>query len=158
MSDLWRQLLTGDARCVHWPAFTSTVCLVTHHSHDVVATHCGGGVTLTALNWPVWIPNLNSPYSRCCPLLYPSQSAGSISSCPQLTLTEVTHFVDPWSGSSVTLGHSVPNNNTCDIISNGISDSRMNLLGIFTTCEKLRAFERNQNLENSCLMPWRPIV
>ena len=25
-------------------------------------------------------------------------------------------------------------------------------LGIFTTCEKLRAFERNQNLENSCLM------
>ena len=34
----------------------------------------------------------------------------------------------------------------------------VNLLGIFTTCEKLRAFERNQNLENSCLMSWRPIV
>ena len=31
----------------------------------------------------------------------------------------------------------------------------VNLLGIFTTCEKLRAFERNQNLENSCLMSWR---
>ena len=25
----------------------------------------------------------------------------------------------------------------------------MNLFGIFSTCEKLRAFERNQNLENS---------
>ena len=34
----------------------------------------------------------------------------------------------------------------------------MNLLGIFTTCEKLRAFERNQNLESSCLMSWTPIV
>ena len=34
----------------------------------------------------------------------------------------------------------------------------VNLLGIFTTCKKLRAFERNQNLENSCLMSWRPIV
>ena len=34
----------------------------------------------------------------------------------------------------------------------------VNLLGIFTTCEKLRAFERNQNLKNSCLMSWRPIV
>ena len=34
----------------------------------------------------------------------------------------------------------------------------VNLLGIFTTCDKLRAFERNQNLENSCLMSWRPIV
>ena len=34
----------------------------------------------------------------------------------------------------------------------------VNLLGIFTTCEKLRAFERNQNLENSCLMSWRWIV
>ena len=32
------------------------------------------------------------------------------------------------------------------------------LVGYFTTCEKLRAFERNQNLENSCLMSWRPIV
>ena len=59
MSHLWRQLLTGDARCVHWSTFTSTVCLVTHHLCDVVATHCGGGVTLTALNWSVWIPNLN---------------------------------------------------------------------------------------------------
>ena len=34
----------------------------------------------------------------------------------------------------------------------------VNLLGIFITCEKLRAFERNQNLENSCLMSWRWIV
>ena len=34
----------------------------------------------------------------------------------------------------------------------------VNLFGIFTTCEKLRAFERNQNLENSCLMSWRQIV
>ena len=34
----------------------------------------------------------------------------------------------------------------------------VNLLGIFTTCEELRAFERNQNLENSCLMSGRPIV
>ena len=25
-------------------------------------------------------------------------------------------------------------------------------------CNKLRAFERNQNLENSCLMSWRPIA
>ena len=31
----------------------------------------------------------------------------------------------------------------------------VNLFGIFSTCEKLRAFERNQNLENSCLMSWR---
>ena len=36
--------------------------------------------------------------------------------------------------------------------------NRVNLLGIFTTCEKLRAFERNQNLENSCLMSGRWIV
>ena len=50
MPHLRGQLLTGDARCVHWPAFTSTVCLVTRHSRDVVATHCGGGVTLTASN------------------------------------------------------------------------------------------------------------
>ena len=28
-----------------WPAFTSTVFLVKCHSCDVVATHCGGGVT-----------------------------------------------------------------------------------------------------------------
>ena len=34
----------------------------------------------------------------------------------------------------------------------------VNLLDISTSCEKLRAFERNQNLENSCLMSWRPIV
>ena len=34
----------------------------------------------------------------------------------------------------------------------------VNLLGIFTTCEKLRAFERNSSLWNSYLMPWRPIV
>ena len=33
-----------------------------------------------------------------------------------------------------------------------------NLLGIFTTCEKLRAFERNSSLWSSYLMPWRPIV
>ena len=65
-----------------------------------------------------------SLYSHCCPLLYPSQPAGSISSCPQLTLTKVTHFVDPRSGSPVTLGHPAPDNNMCDVISNGISDSR----------------------------------
>ena len=29
---------------------------------------------------------------------------------------------------------------------------------ISSICNKLRAFERNQNLENSCLMSWRPIV
>ena len=29
------------------------------------------------------------------------------------------------------------------------------LVWYFSTCEKLRAFERNQNLENSCLMSWR---
>ena len=99
--------------------------LVTRHSHDVVATHCGGGVTLTASNCPVWISNLNySLYSHCCALLYPSQPAGSISSCPQPILTEVTHFVDPRSGSLVTLGHAAPNSNTRDVISNGISDSR----------------------------------
>ena len=69
------------------------------------------------------IPTL--PYSRCCPLLYPSQSAGSISSCLQLTLTEVTHFVDPRSGSLVTLGHSALSSNTRDVIWNGISDSRI---------------------------------
>ena len=34
----------------------------------------------------------------------------------------------------------------------------VNLLGTFTTCEKLRAFERNQSLWSSYLMPWRPIV
>ena len=65
-----------------------------------------------------------SLYSRCCPLLYRSQPAGSISSGPQLTLTGKTHFVDPRSGSSVTLGHSAPDNNTRDVISNGISVSR----------------------------------
>ena len=36
--------------------------------------------------------------------------------------------------------------------------NQVNLFGIFSTCEKLRAFERNQNLENSCLMSSRPIV
>ena len=34
----------------------------------------------------------------------------------------------------------------------------VNLLGIFTTCEKLRAFEKNPSLWSSYLMPWRPIV
>ena len=34
----------------------------------------------------------------------------------------------------------------------------VNLLDISTSCEKLRAFETNQNLENSCLMSWRRIV
>ena len=123
LSHLRRQLLQEMPGASQWPAFTSTVCPVTRHSCDVVATHCGGGVTLTASNWPVWIPNLNSLYSRCCTVLYPSQP-GSISSCPQLTLTEVTHFVDPRSGSLVTLGHSAPSSNMHDVISNGISDSR----------------------------------
>ena len=45
MSHLRRQLLTGDARRVHWPTFMSTVCLIMCPSHDVVATHCGGGDT-----------------------------------------------------------------------------------------------------------------
>ena len=111
-----------------WPAFTSTVFLVRRHSCDVVATHCGGDVTLTASNWPVWIPKLNySLYSRCCPLLYPSPPTGSISSCLQLTLTEVTHLMDPRSGSLVTLGHAARNSNTCDVILNGISGSRTHL-------------------------------
>ena len=34
----------------------------------------------------------------------------------------------------------------------------VNLLGIFTTYKKLRAFERNPSLWSSYLMPWRPIV
>ena len=34
----------------------------------------------------------------------------------------------------------------------------VNLLGIFSSCEKLRAFERNLSFWNSCLMSWRPIV
>ena len=36
----------------------------------------------------------------------------------------MTHFVDPRPGSSGTLGHSVPDNSMCDVISNGISVSR----------------------------------
>ena len=123
MSHLRRQLLTGASI---WTAFMSTVHLITHHLCDVVATHCGGGVTLTAWNCPMWIPNLNyNLYSHCCPLLYPSQPAGSISSCLQPTLTEVTHFVDPQSGSLVTLGHAASNNNMRDVISNRILDSRI---------------------------------
>ena len=34
----------------------------------------------------------------------------------------------------------------------------VNLLDISTSCEKLRAFERNPSLWNNCLLPWRPIV
>ena len=34
----------------------------------------------------------------------------------------------------------------------------VNLLVIFTTYKKLRAFERNPSLWSSYLMPWRPIV
>ena len=34
----------------------------------------------------------------------------------------------------------------------------INLLDISSICNMLRAFERNQSLENSCLMPWRPMV
>ena len=34
----------------------------------------------------------------------------------------------------------------------------VNLFGIFTSCEELRAFERNQSLWSSYLMPWTPIV
>ena len=45
------------------------------------------------LNW------IELPYSRCCPLLYPSPATCSISSCLQPTLTEVTHLMDPWSES-----------------------------------------------------------
>ena len=36
--------------------------------------------------------------------------------------------------------------------------NQVNLLSIFTSCEKLRAFERNPCFWNSCLMPWRPII
>ena len=43
--------------------------------------------------------------------------------------------------------------NFLDFLSNWV-----NLLGIFTTCEKLRAFERNPSLWSSYLIPWRPIV
>ena len=32
------------------------------------------------------------------------------------------------------------------------------LLDISSICNTLRVFERNQSLENSCLMSWRPIV
>ena len=120
-----------------WPAFTSTVFLVRRHTCDVVATHCGGDVTLTASNWPVWIPKLKLPlYSCCCPLLYPSPPTGSISSCLQLTLTEVTHLMDPRSGSLVTLGHTARNSNMCDVISNGISGSHSKNKDRPFVCEK----------------------
>ena len=32
------------------------------------------------------------------------------------------------------------------------------LVDISTICEEQTTFERNQNIENSCLMPWTPIV
>ena len=69
---------------------------------------------------PCGFPNSTLSYSRCCPLLYPSPPTGSISSCLQLTLTEVTHLMDPWSRSLVTLGHAAQNSNRCDVISNRI--------------------------------------
>ena len=34
----------------------------------------------------------------------------------------------------------------------------VNLLFIFNSCKKLRAFKRNPSLWNSCLIPWRAIV
>ena len=59
-----------------------------------------------------------APNRRCqaCPIGPPLRG-------PQLTLTEVTHSVEPRSGSLETLGHSTLDNNMRDIISNGISDS-----------------------------------
>ena len=34
----------------------------------------------------------------------------------------------------------------------------MEILDISSICNMLRAYERNQCLENSCLISWRPIV
>ena len=100
--------------------------------------------------------------SRCFPLLYPSQSAGSISSCPQLTLTEVTHFVDPWSGSPVTLGHSAPNNNTRDVISKGFrtlawSLPEMYIYGAIHTKRKGKRVKINKQKKTSKNF-WVPCV
>ena len=36
--------------------------------------------------------------------------------------------------------------------------SRVNLLGIFTSWEKLRAFKKNPCSWNSHVMPWRPMI
>ena len=47
--------------------------------------------------------------------------------------------------------------NTIVIFPNFLSNW-VNLLGILTSCENLRAFERNASFWNSYLMPWRPIV
>ena len=54
-----------------WPAFTSTVFLVGCHSRDVVATHYGRVVTLTALSWLVQLTNSNSSLPPLQPLLSP---------------------------------------------------------------------------------------
>ena len=126
MSHLRQQLLTGDARRIPM-AHLYEYCL----SRKTSLVWCSGNPLWWRCDtYSIELTRVDSqsqllPYSHCCPLLYPSQPAGSISSCPQLTLTEVTLFVNPRSGSSVTLGHSAPDNNTCDVISNGISDSRI---------------------------------
>ena len=82
-----------------WPAFTSSLPRETSLVWRSGSSLCGDE-TLTA--WHSSELNCFStelPYSRCCPLLYPSPATCSISSCLQPTLTEVTHLMDPWSGS-----------------------------------------------------------
>ena len=129
ISHLWRPLLTGVARRVpmarlyeyYLPHKTSLVW----HSGNPLWWRCDTySIELTRVDSQAQLDQL--PYSRCCSLLYPTPATGSISSCLQLTLTEVTHLMDPWSGSLVTLGHTAQNSNTRDVISNGISGSRTN--------------------------------
>ena len=104
------------------PPLRVLLWLVTRHSRNVVATHCGG-VTLAASNWPMWISNLNYaptaaavPFYTCASLLAASPHVRSL---PSLRW----HTVDPRSGSLVPLDHAAPNSNTRDVILNGILDS-----------------------------------
>ena len=46
----------------------------------------------------------------------------------------------------MTLGHSVPNNNTCDVISNGISDS--GTVGTSVISELFDGFYNDENQEH----------
>ena len=46
---------------------------------------------------------------------------------------------------------------TCELSLFSFKLSKL-ILDICSICNKIRAFERNQSLENSCLMSWRPIV
>ena len=84
-----------------WPAFTRSLPRRTSRVWRSGSPLCGDG-TLTA--WHSFELNcfstgLNSPTAAAVPLLYPSPATCSISSCLQLTLTKVTHLMDPWSGS-----------------------------------------------------------